>query len=67
MILMIDLPKLFDGCFLVSERRISVPGRGILDRSRFNVIFGGNVFELPDNRTTTSPYVAFRAMLRVAR
>lgn len=62
---MIDLPKLFDGCFLVSKRKASVPGYGILNIPRFNVIFGGNVFEINnEGRTTTSAWVAFQALLK---
>lgn len=50
---------LFAGCYVdIFKKRIYVPGFGLLDRKRFNVVFGGRTFVIAGRDKTRSAWIA---------
>jgi hypothetical protein len=57
-----DQDKLFDGCVLVSPRRIELPTGSIVGCGQFNVIYGGYNFYLDTygEKITRKAFKAYR-------
>jgi len=52
--------NIFAGCeYILPLNKIKLPDGTLVDRKRFNVIYGGHTFKSSDGQVTTSAWLAF--------